>query len=341
MKKIVLENNKFLVTLIPLGATLTSFYVKGADRDLVLGFDDPMMYLDKRSASMGKSVGRCANRIGGARFTLDNVEYTLLANNGPNTLHGGEVRFGDREWDIKERSDTKVTFIYDSPHMESGFPGNLKVTATYEITDDTLIITYSGISDRNTIFNMTNHAYFNFDKEKSDILSHELLIPAKSVNLNDINGMAMDKTIVVDGTPFDFTSFKKVGENVSANGMELRDYCKKIYENMNESDIVGKNVFVDNIDTNYLYENMNEKVLCELKNEAIKMTVSSDLPSVQIYTGKALDVDGREGHYGSYAGIAIEPQFCPNAINYNDFIKPILKANTLVSHTIKYKVDIL
>ena len=128
MEKIVLENNKFLVTLIPLGATLTSFYVKGADRDLVLGFDDPMMYLDKRSASMGKSVGRCANRIGGARFTLDNVEYTLLANNGPNTLHGGEVRFGDREWDIKERSDTKVTFIYDSPHMESGFPGNLKVS---------------------------------------------------------------------------------------------------------------------------------------------------------------------------------------------------------------------
>ena len=317
MEKIVLENNKFLVTLIPLGATLTSFYVKGADRDLVLGFDDPMMYLNKRSASMGKSVGRCANRIGGARFTLDNVEYTLLANNGPNTLHGGEVRFGDREWDIKERSDTKVTFIYDSPHMESGFPGNLKVTAIYEITDDTLIITYSGISDRNTIFNMTNHTYFNFDKEKSDILSHELLIPAKSVNLNDINGMAMDKTIAVDGTPFDFTSFKKVGENVSANGMALREYCKKIYENM------------------------NEKVLCELKNDAIKMTVSSDLPSVQIYTGKALDVDGREGHYGSYAGIAIEPQFCPNAINYNDFIKPILKANTLVSHMIKYKVDIL
>lgn len=335
---VAIENEKIIVKLLSTGATLMSFYVKSLDTDIALGFDDPEMYLAKGNASMGKSVGRCANRIGNARFNLSGKEYQLLANNGPNCLHGGEVRFGDKEWEIKEQSLAKVVFSYDSPDMESGFPGNLHVEAIYEVIDNELKVTYTGLSDADTIFNMTNHAYFNLDKSKTDILHHELKIPAEKMNLNDENGMAMEKTVDVSGTPFDFRNFKQVGDAVSANGVVLNQYCKGIIDGIVATDGSDKRL-VDNLDTNYVYENSIEKTLCILKNAALKLEIKSDLPGVQVYTGKSLNIDGRDGHYGSYAGIAMEPQFCPNAINYKDFMKPILRANEKATHAIRYIVE--
>ena len=337
-KIIAIENDKLVIKLLSTGATLMSFYIKSLDRDIVLGFDEPEKYLAKGNASMGKSVGRCANRIGNARFNLNNKEYNLQANNGPNCLHGGEVRFGDREWQVKEKSINKVVFSYDSEDMESGFPGNLHVEAIYELNDNELILTYTGLSDKDTIFNMTNHAYFNLNQVKTDILNHELKIPAERINLNDENGMASDRVIDVKGTPFDFRNFKMIGDAVSANGVVLNQYCQGIMDNIVSTDGSDKRL-IDNLDTNYIYENSVEKVLCVLRNDVLQLEIKSDLPDVQVYTGKSLDIDGRDGHYGMYAGIAMEPQFCPNAINYSDFMKPILRANEKVAHTIRYKVS--
>lgn len=337
-KIIAIENDKIVIKLLSTGATLMSFYIKSLDRDIVLGFDEPEKYLAKGNASMGKSVGRCANRIGNARFNLNNKEYNLLANNGPNCLHGGEVRFGDREWQVKEKTINKVVFSYDSEDMESGFPGNLHVEAIYELNDNELILTYIGLSDKDTIFNMTNHAYFNLNQVKTDILNHELKIPAERINLNDENGMASDRVIDVKGTPFDFRNFKMIGDAVSANGVVLNQYCQGIMDNIVPTDGSDKRL-IDNLDTNYIYENSVEKVLCVLRNDVLQLEIKSDLPDVQVYTGKSLDIDGRDGHYGMYAGIAMEPQFCPNAINYNDFMKPILRANEKVAHIIRYKVS--
>ena len=337
-KIIAIENDKIVIKLLSTGATLMSFYIKSLDRDIVLGFDEPEKYLAKGNASMGKSVGRCANRIGNARFNLNNKEYNLQANNGPNCLHGGEVRFGDREWQVKDKSINKVVFSYDSEDMESGFPGNLHVEAIYELNDNELILTYTGLSDKDTIFNMTNHAYFNLNQVKTDILNHELKIPAERINLNDENGMATDRVIDVKGTPFDFRNFKMIGDAVSANGVVLNQYCQGIMDNIVSTDGSDKRL-IDNLDTNYIYENSVEKVLCVLRNDVLQLEIKSDLPGVQVYTGKSLDIDGRDGHYGMYAGIAMEPQFCPNAINYSDFMKPILRANEKVAHTIRYKVN--
>ena len=337
-KIIAIENDKIVIKLLSTGATLMSFYIKSLDRDIVLGFDEPEKYLAKGNASMGKSVGRCANRIGNARFNLNNKEYNLQANNGPNCLHGGEVRFGDREWQVKEKSINKVVFSYDSEDMESGFPGNLHVEAIYELNDNELILTYTDLSDKDTIFNMTNHAYFNLNQVKTDILNHELKIPAERINLNDENGMATDRVIDVKGTPFDFRNFKMIGDAVSANGVVLNQYCQGIMDNIVSTDGSDKRL-IDNLDTNYIYENSVEKVLCVLRNDVLQLEIKSDLPDVQVYTGKSLDIDGRDGHYGMYAGIAMEPQFCPNAINYSDFMKPILRANEKVAHTIRYKVN--
>ena len=337
-KIIAIENDKIVIKLLSTGATLMSFYIKSLDRDIALGFDEPEKYLAKGNASMGKSVGRCANRIGNARFNLNNKEYNLQANNGPNCLHGGEVRFGDREWQVKEKSINKVVFSYDSEDMESGFPGNLHVEAIYELNENELILTYTGLSDKDTIFNMTNHAYFNLNQVKTDILNHELKIPAERINLNDENGMASDRVIDVKGTPFDFRNFKMIGDAVSANGVVLNQYCQGIMDNIVPTDGSDKRL-IDNLDTNYIYENSVEKVLCVLRNDVLQLEIKSDLPDVQVYTGKSLDIDGRDGHYGMYAGIAMEPQFCPNAINYSDFMKPILRANEKVAHTIRYKVN--
>ena len=334
-EKITIENEKIAVTLFSFGAILQSFYVKSEGIDIALGLETPEMYTVKGSASMGKSIGRCANRIGNAKFSLNRVEYTLLANNGPNCLHGGEVQFGNKEWAVKEKTSTKVVFAYDSSDMESGFPGNLHVEATYEVKDNELIVTYEGISDKDTIFNMTNHAYFNLDADKKNIFSHELQIPATRVNLNDENGMAMEESIEVNGTAFDFTTFKKIGNAVSENGQELNSYCKDLMDGKKRDD--GK--LIDNLDTNYIYESSEEKTLCTVQNDKLKLEIKSDLPGVQIYTGKSLNIDGKDGHYGQYAGIAMEPQFCPNAINYKNFMKPIIKAGEKVCHTIRYKID--
>lgn len=333
-ERLLIENEKIAVTLFSFGAILQSFYVKSEGVDIALGLNTPEMYTMKGSASMGKSIGRCANRIGNAKFSLNGVEYTLLANNGPNCLHGGEVQFGDREWTIKEKTATKVVFTYDSCDMESGFPGNLHVEASYEVKDNELIVIYEGISDKDTIFNMTNHAYFNLDAKKNNIFSHELQIPATKVNLNDANGMAMEESIEVKDTAFDFRTFKKIGNVVSEDGQELNSYCKDLLDGKKDD---GKQI--DNIDTNYIYENDKEKLLCVLQNDRLKLEIKSDLPGVQIYTGKSLNIDGKDGHYGKYAGIAMEPQFCPNAINYKAFMKPIIKVGEKSSHIIKYKID--
>ena len=336
---IVLENDKVILKIFSQGATLNSFYIKSLDLDIVLGLKKDTDYLEKNSASMGKSIGRCANRIGGGKFSLDGKEYILLANNGHNTLHGGEVNFGNVKWDVKEHDSKRAVFTYRSKDMESGFPGNLDVEAIYELNDYELTITYTGVSDKDTVFNMTNHTYFNLNRDKSDILNHDLKINADRINLNDENGMAKEISINVANTPFDFRNFKKIGDAVSANGILLNQYCKGIEDGIVKTDGSEKRI-VDNLDTNYIFENTYEKVMCEVRNKNLKVKISSDLPDVQVYTGKSINVDGKDAHYGAYAGIAIEPQFCPNAINYDKFLKPIIKANEKVSHFIKYQVEV-
>ena len=157
-KLLVIENEKIIVKVCTLGATLTSYYIKELETDIVLGFDDLSMYKEKACASMGKTVGRCANRIGNGKYTLNGVEYSLFVNNGPNSLHGGKVRFGDVEWEVEEVNDKRTQLSYISRDMESGFPGNLKTKVIYEIEGYNLKITFEGISDKDTIFNITNHS---------------------------------------------------------------------------------------------------------------------------------------------------------------------------------------
>lgn len=345
-ENITIENEKLKVTLMSQGATLKNFYVKEKDVDIVLSLRNEAKYLEPQSKNMGKVVGRCANRIAKGEFIINDKKYKVKVNNGPNSLHGGEVNFGNIVWDVKEKTKDSVTFFYRSKDMEAGYPGNLDITLTYKLNGNELSLSWTGISDKDTIFNLTNHSYFNLDKSKTNILNHELKINAEEMNLNDENGMAREETLNVANTLLDFRKFKKIGDVVASGKTPFNSFCQNIFSMTND-----KSLMLDNIDANFTTEfnqdfsltnvrsPLDEKVLCELKNDELKLSVISDLPDVQIFTANTMDVDGVGGHYGSYAGVAMEAQFCPNAINYSKFVKPLIKAKEKNTHSIIWRVE--
>ena len=148
-----------------LGSILVSLFAPdkyGSSRDVVLGFDDVSGY-ENDTASLGCNVGRCANRIGGASFTLNGTTYTLDKNDGENCLHSGFHQYSKRIWTVKEHTDTAITLTLNSPDMDQGFPGALTMSVTYRLEENTLHISYEATPDKDTIINMTNHSYFNLN----------------------------------------------------------------------------------------------------------------------------------------------------------------------------------
>lgn len=314
----VLENDSLSIKVTSLGATLMSLYDKTKKQEITLGFDTVDEYIDNRGIFFGATVGRCANRIGNGRFCLNGKEYNVLVNNGPNSLHGGSVQFSFEEFELIEKNDDSITFKYFSKDGEAGYPGNLTLYVTYRIETNKLYYEISGSSDKDTIFNITNHSYFNLSGGKNDSLQTEIKIPASEVCVNDKDGMATSIRKDVTGTVYDFREYKKL-------------------ENIIEKD---DNLALGGLDHNFVYEDTNDKLVCSIRNENILLNVYSDLPNVQVYTSDFFDsFKGRNGiTYKKYWGIAIEPQYCPNAINYDGFLKPIIKANKEVEHHIVYEV---
>lgn len=314
-----IENEKLKVVIASLGATITKFIDKASNTDMVLGFDDEEGYLNHKSIYLGATIGRVANRIGNGRFELNGVTYSTPVNDTINTLHGGEG-FAYKQFEVKDKTDTSITLEIFSKDGEDGFPGNLTVEVKYELKDNKLRISYNSKSDKDTILSITNHSYFNLDNSNNDALDHEMLIYTDRVALLDGNGLSTALTKKVDGTPFDFREFRTLRNNF---------------------EIAEKNMSGGGIDHNFVYENLEAKDMITIRNSKLAVTVSSDMPDCQIYTSNFLgDVTGKDGkEYHKHWAVAIEPQYYPNAINYSEFIKPIIKANTLDSHFIEYTVE--
>lgn len=314
-----IENNYLSVKVTNLGATLMSLYDKEKKLELTLGFDTVDEYIKNNTTYFGATVGRCANRIGDSHFMLNDKEYHVLANDGKNSLHGGSVQYSFEEFELVSKDDTSLTFKYFSKDGEAGYPGNLNLEIAYRLKDKELDYEIKGVCDEDSLFNITNHSYFNLDNELQSALETEILIPADKVCVNDSNGMASDKVKDVENTVYDFRKFKK-----------LKDIINK-----------DDNLAKGGLDHNYVFENMDDKLVCAIRNEKVCLSVYSDLPDVQIYTADGIEtLKGRSGiTYKQYWGIAIEPQYAPNAINYENFIKPIIKANKEVKHHIRYVVD--
>ena len=201
------------VQIITYGGIVSSLNVpdiNGKSKDVVLGYDNLLDY-ENGSPYFGSLIGRYGNRIANGKFSLNGQEYTLIQNNGKNHLHGGIKGFDKVVWTaetetLKDKAKLKLSYL--SQHMEEGYPGNLNVEVIYTLTDDnSLEVDYRATTDQPTVVNLTQHSYFNLGDEK-DILNHQLLLNADAFLPVDETLIPTGKIKAVEGTPFDFRTFK-------------------------------------------------------------------------------------------------------------------------------------
>lgn len=277
----------------------------------------------------GKVVGQYANRIAKGKFTVDDVEYSLALNNGPNSLHGGPTGWHSRAWDAEVLKGTDypaIRFTYNKPDMEEGFPGNLVAEVVYTWTDNNeIIMDYKVTTDRTTVLNITNHAYFNLHGAgNGDILDHEALIRASAFTPVDSTLIPTGEIRPVEGTPFDFRTPHTIGERIGEDYDQL---------------ILG-----GGYDHNFVLDNV-EPVDAEVYDPSTGrlLEVITDQPGVQLYTGNFLDgtqtgIGGKVYNYRS--GFCLETQHFPDSPNQPAFPSVILTPEEpfLSSTTFRFSV---
>ena len=302
------------------GASLVRLLVPdstGALADVVLGHDDCNGYR-LGSGCLGATVGRNANRIRGGTFALGGKAYALERNEGSNSLHSGPAYYFKRLWALTAITDTSVELSLHSPHGDQGFPGNADISVTYSLEPDGVLrIAYRAVSDRDTVFNLTNHSYFNLaGHEKTDAAMDQLLtIPGRFFTPDDEQSIPTGELRKVDGTPMDFRVPKAIGRDIGMDYEQLR--------------------FQGGYDHNW-------EVFCNpcavLTDPASgrSMSVRTDCPGIQFYAGNFLDETGKGGvHYGKRSGVALETQFYPDALHHPDWAQPVTRAGqTYKSETV-------
>lgn len=297
------------------GATLVSLIIPDKDGkllDVVLGYDNPKQYEGPAGTFFGATVGRNANRIGNAEFTLNGKEYKLDKNNGENNLHSGLDFQSFRVWDVKETTENSITFALSSPDGDQGYPGALYIEVKYTLTEDNAVeIEYYGVPEEDTIINYTNHSYFNLNgHESGDVLAHEIWVDADAFTRADAASIPTGEITPVEGTPMDFRTAKLIGKEIDA------DY---------EATIFGAGY-----DHNWCLNNNGEFAkVAELYSDVsgIRMEVYTDLPGVQVYTGNFINNETGKGGvvYQRRQGVCFETQYYPDAIHHDNFQSPVFK----------------
>ncbi len=303
--------------------------------DVVLGYEKIEDYF-VNGPYYGTTVARNANRIGGSAFDLNGKHYELEKNdNGHNNLHSGSETLAKKTWEIASESDNSVTFSYDSPAMDMGFPGNCKITVTYTLTDsNALVIDYTGDSDEDTIFNPTNHSYFNLNgQDGSTILEHKIMIDADTFTYADEESIPDGTIREVAGTPMDFTEAHVIGERIEEDYDVLKfasgydhNYCLNLDTVEPEFSQPGMDVFF--------------AAAVESPESGRKMDVYTSLPGLQLYVGNYMqpeEIMKNGKNFVRRGGIALESQYFPNAINIPAFEQPILKAGETAKSRTVYK----
>lgn len=209
------------------GGRLVSLLVPGKDGkmvDVVVGFKSAEEFVNSREPYFGATIGRYGNRIAKGKFTLDGTTYTLTKNNGPNSLHGGKKGFQAVVWDAQMIGNSAVQFTYLSKDGEEGYPGNLTSKVTYSLTDNNeLVMEYEAVTDKKTVVNLTNHAFFNLNGEGSGTINNHLLqINADRYTPVDSTLIPTGKIEPVKGTPFDFTTAVAIGARVDEDHQQLK-----------------------------------------------------------------------------------------------------------------------
>ena len=298
--------------------------------DITLGYDHIDKYLNNTGERyLGAVVGRCANRIAGGSFTLNDQEYQLPKNNGNNTLHGGELGTDKVVWDVVSATDTALVMHVVLPDGQDGFPGNLAITMTYTLTkNNEFRIDYQATTDQPTLCNLSNHAFFNLSGEGTSVLDHQLMINGKMILPVDAELIPTGGFMQVKGTPFDFTEEHAIGERIGYDHIQLQrgngyDHCYIINDALN-----GKVVHAAT-----LYEPKSGRTL----------EVYSDQMGLQFYSGNFFSGEA-QGKYGKHlyrGAIALETQNFPDAIHQDNFsIKPVLNPGETYKQTCIYKFGV-
>ena len=321
---VTLKNkNGWTAAFTDLGAAVQSLCVPDKDgklADVVLGYDTLEEYV-KGDSCHGATIGRYANRIGDAKFTLNGTEYELFKNDNGNSLHGGEYGYNKRLWAIDNMTDggePSVMFTLTSPDGEEHFPGTVKIKVCFTLLENGLNIHYSAVSDKDTIVNLTNHSYFNLKGEgNGDVKDHIVQINAPKYTPVDDLLIPTGVTAYVTGTAFDFQSPKRVGEDMD-NG--------RLPDGYDHNFVLGDD------------KKMRTAAVVSEPTTGRVMTVCTDKPAIQFYIGIGLKGEtGKSGHkYDKYAGLCLESQYSPDSPNKPQFGSCTLKAGREYSFTTSY-----
>lgn len=307
----VLTDGVITAHITDYGATVHRLYVpdaKGQLEDVVLGFADPAGYAAS-TTFFGTVVGRNANRTKDGRFTLNGKEYQMGINNGPNNLHSGPDFFKDRLWTVEEVTDSSIRFMLASPDGDQGFPGNAVIRVTYVVKDGALGIIYDADCDQDTVFNLTNHSYFNLrgHQHPEGAMEQLLMLPARHFTPDDAQSIPTGELRDLAGTPMDFRTAKPIGRDINQayDALELQggyDHNFEVWCNP-----------------------------CAVLSDPVSgrvMEVTTDCCGVQFYSGNFLQGEaGKDGvTYPYRSGICLETQFYPNCLNNPQWKQPIVKA---------------
>lgn len=306
------------VKIITYGGRITSLKVPdkaGNFEDVVLGFNNLEQYVEE-NPFFGALIGRYGNRIAKGKFSLDGQEYTLAQNNGENHLHGGEKGFDKVVWTVKDTSkENSLVLSYVSEHMEEGYPGRLETLVTYTLKDDnSLDVEYEAMTDRKTVVNLTQHAYFNLSGDFSNpILDHKVQINADEFVPVNESLIPTGKLRSVAGTPFDFRQPKALGEEIDAAHEQL--------------EIAGgyDHTWV----LNEQGSGMRFAASAVHPESGRQLEVFTTEPGMQLYTGNFLDgtlpLQYGEGNYERRTGFCFETQHYPDSPNQESFPSVVLE----------------
>lgn len=303
---------RITATVTDYGAHLVNLFVPdkmGQIADVVLGYDDANGYRTGNGAFLGATVGRNANRIAGASFMMGDTRIHLTPNENENNLHSGPQNFHLRMWRLVSHTENSVTLELTSPQGDQGFPGKAVIRVTYRLdTQGGLHIVYDATCDRDTVFNLTNHSYFNLagQDRPEKAMEQTLCIPGRIFCPDDADNIPTGELRSVEGTPFDFRIPKPIGQDIGAD-----------YEPLHLQSGYDHNFEVFCNPCAYLSDPESGRT----------MAVYTDCPGIQFYAGNYLNEVGKGGiRYDMRTGVALETQFYPDSVHHPEWAQPFTKA---------------
>lgn len=321
-----IENNGLKAAFTNYGGRLVGLWLadkNGKLTDVVVGMNSVIGFQKSTEPYFGATIGRVGNRIAKGKFTLEGKEYTVPLNNGENALHGGKKGFQDVVWNVKKTNEHTLVLTYTSPDMEQGFPGKLEVKVTYSITaDKTLKMEYEASTDKTTIVNLTNHAFFNLNGEGSGtILNHELQLFANKYTPVDAGLIPTGKLENVTQTPFDFIEKHTIGERIEMANEQLK---------------FGKGYDHNFVLNGNIKKGMNHAASITGDQSGISMDIYTTEPGIQFYSGNFMQGKNtfKSGAKDNFrTAFALETQHFPDAPNQPSFpsitLKPEQKYQTV------------